>query len=83
LLVAVQLSTDNTNFYTVAQNVGGARSALASDGEVWVVPFVVPAGRYYARVAFTVTGSTPNFGAVVAGIIPNPGAEYDRKEHWL
>lgn len=83
LAAAVQLSTDNVTFNTVAQNVGGTRTNVAADGEVWVIPFVMPAGRYYVRVAFTVAGTTPNFGAVSAGVIPNPGADYDRSDHWL
>jgi hypothetical protein len=82
LLAAVQLSTDDSTFYEVARNFGGAQTPN-TEGDVWIIPFVVPAGRYYVRVAFTVAGTTPDFGEVLAGVIPNPGANYDRDNHWL
>lgn len=56
--------------------------SVDSEGEVFVIPFHVPAGKHFIKITSTLTGTSPNFGAVYAGIVPHVPGEYDRKDHF-
>lgn len=74
----------------LATTVGGTYSTVAasraqtvdSAGEVFVIPFHVPAGKYFVKITNTLTGTSPDFGTAIAGVIPHVPGEYDRKDHF-
>lgn len=83
--------TDTLNIEVkLATTVGGTYSTVAAsraqtvsaDGEVFIVPFDVPAGKYFVKITNTLVGATANFGTAIAGIVPRVPREYNRKAHW-
>ncbi len=83
ILPKVYISTDGSTYNLVAQYAKGATKP-GSDGLVMIVPFPVIPGANYVKLELdgTAASTTYNFGAVVAGVIPNPGFDYDRANHW-
>jgi hypothetical protein len=79
----VYRSTNGSTYNLVASYAGGVIKPNA-DGNVLIVPFPVLPGKQYYKLELkgTAASTTFNFGAVVAGIIPNPGYDYDRTHHW-
>jgi hypothetical protein len=83
LTFKVYTSLDNSTYNLVAGWAKGA-AQKPSGGMTAIIPFPVIPGKQYVKVEFigTAASTTYNFGAVVAGIIPNPGYEWDRTHHW-
>lgn len=83
LLPKVYTSTDNSTYNLVAQYGAGATKP-GTGGKVFIIPFPVNPGKQYIKLELTMTAAstTTNFGTVIAGIIPNPGFEFDRTHHW-
>jgi hypothetical protein len=78
----VYRSSDGSTYNLVSQYAEGIITKPSTDGAVWIVPFPVLPGKNYVKLELKGTATTFNFGAVVAGIIPNPGFDYDRTHHW-
>jgi hypothetical protein len=83
ILPKIYRSADGSTYNLVSQYAGGAQ-VVPSGGLALIVPFPVLPGKNYIKLELdgTAASTTYNFGAVVAGIIPNPGHDYDRTNHW-
>jgi len=77
----VYLSPDGTTYTLVSQHRGGG-SVTVKGGREFIVPFPVKPGRNYVRLELVVTATTRNYTGVYAGIVPNPGFEYERTTNW-
>lgn len=82
ILPKVYHSADGSTYNLVAQYAGA--QTVPTGGLVLIVPFPVLPGKNYIKLELdgTAASTTYDFGAVVAGIIPNPGHDYDRANHW-
>jgi hypothetical protein len=82
ILPRVYVSADNSTYNLVSTYREGATKP--SGGKVFIIPFPVKPGKQYVKLELIVTiaSTTTNFGTVFAGIIPNPGMEFDRTHHW-
>lgn len=80
MLPKVYLSPDGTTYTLVAQHASGG--ATVKGGREFIVPFPVKPGKTYVKLELTVTATTKSYTGVYAGIVPNPGFEYDRKTNW-
>lgn len=79
ILPKVYSSDDGSTYNLVAQYAKGAVKP-GSTGLELIVPFPVFPGKRYIKLELdvTVASTTPNFGTVMAGIIENPGHDWDR-----
>lgn len=87
ILPKVYHSLDNSTYNLVAQYAKGATKVPSADGAAGlalIIPFPVVPGKQYIKVELigTAASTTYNFGVVVAGIVPNPGMDYERANHW-
>jgi hypothetical protein len=75
----VYLSADGSTYNLVAQHAKGAQKP-GSTGLHLITPFAVPPGKWYVKLELdvTVASTTANFGVVTAGIVENPGYDWDR-----
>jgi len=77
LLAKIQASDDNSTFFDIASYPSGAVS-WASGAKEWIIPVVTD--KKYVRLVLEASGSTgtPNWGVVVAGLVPQVGWDYTR-----
>jgi len=82
MLPKVYLSADNSTYNLVAQSHLGA--TLVDGGYEFMVPFPVPAGKWYVKLELVLTAAstTSTFTDVYAGIVPNVGQPFDRTSNW-
>ena len=82
ILPKVYLSDDNSTYNLVAQSERGAQKP--SGGLEIIVPFPVSPGKHYVKVELdgTAASTTFNFGAVQAGVILNPGFDWERSSNF-
>ena len=79
VLPKVYSSLDGNTYNLVAQYAEGAVKPGSSGLEL-IVPFPVIPGKQYIKLELevTVASTTANFGTVQAGIVGNPGFDWDR-----
>lgn len=80
MLPKVYVSADGTNYTLVSQHSSGGTKVYG--GREFIVPFPVNPGRNYVKLELAVTATTKSYTGVYAGIVPNPGFDYDRNTHW-
>lgn len=82
ILPTVFLSSDGSTYNIAARYAKGATKPTSSGMEL-IVPFAVPAGKWYVKLELdgTAASTTYNFGVVQAGIVENPGFDWDRSTH--
>jgi hypothetical protein len=80
----VYTSTDDSTYVLVSKWAKGTAQKPGTTGFVMIIPFPVRPGKQYIKLELlaTAASTTETFGTVVAGIIPNPGYEFDRTGHW-
>lgn len=73
-------STDGSTYHLIAQWAKGNGEKPGSTGLEMIIPFPVLPGKQYVKLELdgTAASTTYNFGTVVAGVIENPGHDYDR-----
>lgn len=74
--VNVYDSADNSTYNLIASHADTKQSVQPE----LIVPFKVNPGKRYikAEIIPTVASTTASWGVVKAGIVPNPGFDYDR-----
>jgi hypothetical protein len=79
MLPKVYESADNSTYNLVAQYDKGA-TKIPTGGYEFIVPLPVRPGKRYIKLELdgTAASTTYNFGTVVAGIVENPGFDYER-----
>lgn len=80
MLPKVYVSRDGTNYNLVSQHVSGGTTVKG--GREFIVPFAVSPGRNYVKLELVVTATTKSYTGVYAGVVPNPGFDYERDTHW-
>jgi hypothetical protein len=75
----VYISQDGTNYNLAAQYAKGAVKPGAGSLDM-IVPFPVLPGKNYVKLELigAAASTTYNFGVVQAGIVQNPGFDWDR-----
>lgn len=83
VLPKVYISDDNSTYNLVAQYADGA-SKIPTGGKVFIVPFVMPPGKHYVKLELVVTAAstTSTYGVVTAGIVINPGFDWERSSNF-
>ena len=83
ILPKVYTSADNSTYNLVAQYAEGAIKPYGT-GAVMIVPFPVMPGKQYVKLELdvTVASTTATFGVVTAGIVENPGFDWERGSHF-
>ena len=79
ILPKVHLSSDNSTYNLIAQYAKGATKP-GSAGCDLMIPFGVPAGKWYVKLELVVTAAstTSDFGVAVAGIVANQPYDWTR-----
>jgi hypothetical protein len=79
VLPRLWVSADNSSFYLASTYPKGAITLAASGTGEYIVPLTAlhTEGKY-VKLELVVTGTTPNFGAVVAGLVLGVGGDWDR-----
>jgi hypothetical protein len=79
VLPKIYTSNDGSTYNLVATYPKGAQKPGATGLEL-IVPIPLFRGKNYVKLELdvTVASTTPNFGTVVAGIVENPGQDWDR-----
>lgn len=68
--------SESGTYVDLASAPAGAYS-WASGGKDIIIPFALPAGDdYYLKVVLTITGTAPNYGVPIAGVV------YDYNGDW-
>lgn len=83
LLPKIYSSDDNSTYNLVAQYVGGA-TKIPTGGMEFIIPFIVKPGKQYIKLELdgTAASTTYNFGAVQAGVVSNPGFDWERSSNF-
>lgn len=83
VLPKVYTSADNSTYNLIAQYADGA-SKIPSGGKVFIVPFQVTPGKQYIKLELVVTAAstTSTYGTVTAGIVENPGFDWERSSNF-
>lgn len=85
ILPKLYASTDGSTYNLVAQYREGAKKIGVAGGDLYMpIPYnVAPKGqKTYLKLELVVTGTTTNFGVVMAGIVMGGGASIDRSVSW-
>ena len=84
VLPRVYASSDGSTYNLVSTYAKGAQKPGTGNLEL-IVPFPVFVGKRYIKLELVVTvaSTSPNFGTVFAGIVQNPGFDWDRSSDSL